>query len=139
MRDVGVSHGSVWGTLGHIVWGEWRWLGRWRSQAPSGTSPLECTELEALIRRCQEIQSEQERFVAALRTADLERPLSYESPPGTRWTYTLGQMLQHVVNHSTYHRGQVAAMLRQAGVAPPATDYLVFFDELAARGAPPAA
>jgi hypothetical protein len=36
-----------------------------------------------------------------------------------------------VVNHSTYHRGQVAAMLRQVGTAPPPTDYLVFVDGLA--------
>jgi uncharacterized damage-inducible protein DinB len=40
-------------------------------------------------------------------------------------------MVRHVVNHGTYHRGQVAAMLRQLGYSPPPTDYLVFFDELA--------
>ena len=139
MRDVAVSHGSIWGTLRHIVWGEWRWLARWQGRAPAGDSPLDCSDLAALTRRWHEFQVEQERFLAGLGTADFERPLSYENPPGTRWTYTLGQMLQHVVNHSTYHRGQVAAMLRQNGVAPPATDYLVFLDELGAYNAPPAA
>ena len=38
-------------------------------------------------------------------------------------------MLVHVVNHSTYHRGQVVTMLRQLGKSARPTDYLVFLDE----------
>jgi uncharacterized damage-inducible protein DinB len=80
--------------------------------------------------RWAEVEREQVEFIERLNPADLERPISYENPPGTRWTYPLAAMLQHVVNHSTYHRGQVAAMLRQLGTAPSPTDYLVFLDEL---------
>jgi uncharacterized damage-inducible protein DinB len=48
----------------------------------------------------------------------------------------LWQMLQHVVNHSTYHRGQVTTMIRQLGAAPPqAMDLIAFYRE---RGAPTA-
>jgi uncharacterized damage-inducible protein DinB len=39
-------------------------------------------------------------------------------------------MLQHVVNHGTYHRGQVTTMLRQLGAAPPkSTDLIAFYRE----------
>jgi len=38
-------------------------------------------------------------------------------------------MVRHVVNHSTYHRGQVTTLLRQLGGTPVATDWLVFLDE----------
>jgi len=37
-------------------------------------------------------------------------------------------MLQHVVNHSTYHRGQITMMLRQLGAMPVAKDFLVFYE-----------
>lgn len=40
------------------------------------------------------------------------------------------RQMYHLVNHSTYHRGQVAAMLRQLGLRPIATDFLVFHDEM---------
>jgi uncharacterized damage-inducible protein DinB len=38
--------------------------------------------------------------------------------------------MYHVVNHSTYHRGQLTTMLRQLQTVPVATDFLVFHDEL---------
>lgn len=132
IRDLGASYASVWGTLGHILWAEWLWLGRWLEPPCTGSNPLECSELGALRMRWAEIERQQLEFLRRLTAAELDRRISYENPPGTRWTYTLRQMLQHVVNHSTYHRGQVAAMLRQLGAVPPPTDYLVFFDELAA-------
>lgn len=137
-RDLGSSFSSVWGTLVHIVWGEWLWLGRWQELASGpGPSPKTCLDLGALGQRCVEIATAQRVFVASLSEAALERTLSYENPPGVVWTYPLGQMLQHVVNHSTYHRGQVTTMLRQLGASAVATDFLVYIDELvASRGSP---
>ena len=130
-RDLTPSDRSVWKTLQHILWGEWLWLGRWQERSPPGLSPLECTDLPTLRLRWAEIEREQVDFLEHLNPADLERPLSYENPPGTGWTYPLAAMLQHVVNHSTYHRGQLAAMLRQLGTVPSPTDYLVYLDEAA--------
>jgi len=131
-RDLAVSYRSIFGTLQHILWAEWRWLGRWLMRALAGRDPLECRDLVALRARWTEIEREQLEFLQRLTAADLGRPISYDNPPGTRWTYELRHMLQHLVNHSTYHRGQVAAMLRQLDTAPPATDFLVYLDERAA-------
>ena len=128
-RDLAVSYRSIFGTLQHILWAEWRWLGRWQMRAPAGRDPLECRDLAALRARWTDIEREQLEFLQRLTAADLERPISYDNPPGTRWTYELRHMLQHLVNHSTYHRGQVAAMLRLLDTAPPATDFLVYLDE----------
>jgi uncharacterized damage-inducible protein DinB len=41
-----------------------------------------------------------------------------------------------VVNHSTYHRGQVITLLRQLGAAVVATDFLVFIDQQGEAGDP---
>jgi uncharacterized damage-inducible protein DinB len=40
------------------------------------------------------------------------------------------QIVTHVVNHATLHRGQIVAMLRQLGAKPPATDILWYYREL---------
>lgn len=131
-RDLGGSHRSVWGTLLHIAWGEWLWLGRWEgpSRGP-GADPTTCPDLSALLTCWGQMADAQQAFVQSLSAADLERAITYENPPGVRWTYSLRQMLQHVVNHSSYHRGQVTNMLRQLRFPAVPTDFLVYFDELA--------
>ncbi len=128
-RDLATSHRSVWGTLLHIAWGEWLWLGRWQAVPARGGDPNDCRSPAALGTRWAEIAREQLAFLAGLGARDFDRPIRYENPPGTTWTYALSEMVRHVVNHSSYHRGQVASLLRRLGVTPPATDYLVFFDE----------
>ena len=55
--------------------------------------------------------------------------IPYENLRGQRFEYALGHMMQHVVNHSSYHRGQVVTLLRQLGRTPPNTDFLEYFDE----------
>jgi uncharacterized damage-inducible protein DinB len=45
---------------------------------------------------------------------------------GTEDSQPLDVMVRHVVNHSTYHRGQIAAFIRQFGIKPPQTDYIAF-------------
>jgi uncharacterized damage-inducible protein DinB len=82
------------------------------------------------------LERSQGEFLAGLTDAALGLPVSYENPPGRVWTYSLGQMLRHVVNHSTYHRGQVITLLRQLGAAAVATDLLVFVDEQGEAGDP---
>lgn len=129
-RDLGASHASLWGTLLHIVWGEWLWLARWQrtSQGP-GPDPRECRDLPLLRSRWSEVEGVQREFVEGLTEAALAEEISYENPRGVVWTYQLGDMVRHVVNHSTYHRGQVTTLLRQLAGTPVATDFLVFLDQ----------
>jgi uncharacterized damage-inducible protein DinB len=130
-HNLGSSYGSVFGTLVHILWAEWRWLGRWLATPAEGAGldPSGCENLGVLRRRWAEVERAQVAFLAQLTPSRLAAPLSYENPPGTLWTYPLGQTLQHLVNHSSYHRGQVTTLLRQLRAAAVATDLLVFVDE----------
>ncbi len=128
-RPLSTSHESIFGTLRHTLWSEWRWLGRWQPVASGAPDPLSIADLRELRSRWSDFEAEQDAFLATLRESDLGRLVSYENPPGTTWSYSLAHMLQHVVNHSTYHRGQVVTLMRQLGRTPPETDFLVFFDE----------
>ena len=67
--------------------------------------------------------------MTALPAERLLQPLEYRNRKGEVWRYPLWQQLFQVVNHSTYHRGQVATMLRQLGATPAATDLLVYYDQ----------
>jgi uncharacterized damage-inducible protein DinB len=58
--------------------------------------------------------------------------IRYVNRRGETWEYELWKQMLHVVNHSSYHRGQVITMLRQLGAPPPTTDFLVFYDEMGA-------
>jgi len=58
---------------------------------------------------------------------DLEKELSYKSVKGEPFTNRISHVIQHVVNHSTFHRGQIITMLRNAGVTELfPTDFIAF-------------
>ena len=113
----------------HIVWGEWLWIRRWRSESPKQIfAPEDFHDWMTLDSRWTTVENEQQAFLEGLNDQLLDTRVSYENLQGQRWQYSLAHMLEHVINHSSYHRGQVAALLRQCGQTPPATDFLVFLD-----------
>ena len=129
-RDLCSSHRSIRGTLVHIIWGEWLWTWRWQSESPKQIFvPEDFQDWGTLDSRWTTVENEQQAFLENLNDELLDTRASYENLQGQRWEYSLAHMMQHVVNHSSYHRGQVAALLRQLGQAPPATDFLIFLDE----------
>jgi uncharacterized damage-inducible protein DinB len=129
-RDLGTSHGSLRGTLVHVLWADWIWLQRWRGESPKQVfDENEFADAAAFLSRREAFDRDRETFLSSLRDGDLSQRIGYENRRGERWVYRLDHMLQHVVNHATFHRGQVVTLLRQIGHVPPATDYLVYFDE----------
>lgn len=130
VRDLGTSHSSIRGTLVHIVWAEWLWLQRWRGESPKRRfSPEEFSTAAEVETSWHTVEEEQQKYLDSLTNDDLQTRVSYENLAGERWEYTRAAMMQHVVNHSSYHRGQIATLLRQVGKAAQPTDFLVFLDE----------
>jgi uncharacterized damage-inducible protein DinB len=130
-RVLGGSYASVRDTLAHLVWAEWIWLQRWEGISPRTVFPAsDFTRQDALRARWVEVEAEQTHFLDVVTVDQLASSVRYLNLAGETWQYPLGRQMYHVVNHSTYHRGQVAAMLRQLGAQPLPTDFLVFHDEL---------
>jgi uncharacterized damage-inducible protein DinB len=131
-KDLSNSYRSVRGTLTHIMWGEWIWLMRWKDISPKTVfDPADYPNLSSLRTQWQEIDQERRDFIYGLTDDSLERVIAYTNTKGEEWQYPLQHMIQHITNHSSYHRGQVTTLLRQLGVEPAATDLLLFFDEMA--------
>jgi uncharacterized damage-inducible protein DinB len=134
IRDLGGSHGSVRGTFVHILYGEWVWRRRWAGASPKEVFDAEqFPSVDTLESAWHVLEHEQRAFIDALSDDRLAIEVGYTNREGSAWQYPLGLMMQHVVNHSSYHRGQVAAALRQLGTTPPATDFLVFMDDAIAN------
>jgi uncharacterized damage-inducible protein DinB len=127
-RDLGNSFPSVSDTLLHIVTSEWIWLSRWEGTSPRGM-PAEWNNIshEQLRAVWTSVQERQSAFLDSLTEPQLDAPISYTSTAGQPFTSLLWQMLRHVVNHSTYHRGQLTTMLRQLGAGTISTDLILFF------------
>ena len=141
-RDLKTSHGSVRGTLVHILGSEWFWLQLWRGESPEKVIGRDheweqtlFADVAVLEARWSVVEHDLQLFLESLTDELLKTRMSFEFFQRQRWEFSLADFMQHVVNHSTYHRGQVITLLRQLGKTPPATDYLVFLKESAQMGA----
>ena len=128
-HELGASFGSVKGTLLHILDGEWHWLQYWQGKSRT-IQPLAANfhDAEALADAFPSLEREQQAFGDTLTDELLQ----------ACWTirgreYRLADLIQHAMNHSTYHRGQLAMLVRQLGHQPPATDFRVFLDQICAE------
>ena len=136
-RDLGGSFRSVRDALVHIIGGEWGWLTIWREHSLSSAFVTDLwTRLDALFppnafpdvtavqSRWAEVEREQIEFVDRVTNESLERML-----PVRQTQISLANLMQHLANHSTYHRGQVALMMRQLAAQPLSTDFAMFLME----------
>jgi uncharacterized damage-inducible protein DinB len=135
-REAGVSFGSILGTMTHMLSSQRLWLSRFLGRPLERLpSPGEYPDLQAWIAGWEEMASQIEAFMAGLSDDHLASPLTWNSiPDGAEHTLSLWQPAIHLVNHSTYHRGQVVSLLRQMGYPVASTDLIHFFNERAAQG-----
>jgi uncharacterized damage-inducible protein DinB len=133
-RDLGSSFKSVRDTLAHICDVEWLWLERFHGRSHSAMPPASnYADLAAIRARWEDVERDLNDFVASLTDADLARVFEFKTTQGVPQAQPGGQMLQHLANHGTYHRGQIATMLRQLGAKGQGTDMIFFFRERAAK------
>jgi uncharacterized damage-inducible protein DinB len=126
-RDFKISHGSIHGTLAHMAGAEWIWLERWRGTSPPRIWTAEdFADLPAIRALWRQIEEDRQTLLDSLSEEDMGRELSYRNLKGEPFALPLVAQMQHVVNHSTQHRGQVVGMIRQLGVQPPAVDLLYY-------------
>ena len=129
VRPMGNSFSSLRDTLAHLVGAEWVWLERWRGRSPTKMPVAdEFRDLQAVRERWHAVEQGVRGYLAGLKEEALPCPLNYRNLEGKAWTYPLWRALFHVVNHQTYHRGQVTTLLRQLGAQPPQVDFLAAHD-----------
>jgi uncharacterized damage-inducible protein DinB len=130
---LGSSFSSLRDTMAHLLMAEWVWLERWQGRSPTreDVATLAADRFlspDSLREAWEPVEMGVREFLRICSEKDLSRSISYTNFQGKVWTYPLWRMLFHVVNHQTYHRGQITTLLRQLGATPVQTDYLAAFD-----------
>jgi uncharacterized damage-inducible protein DinB len=133
-RDLGSSHGGVRGTLAHMMSAEAIWLDRWKGV--SGTRLFdegEFKDVVALRDHWTVVEEHRAAWVKSLRKDAAEETIRYKNLEGRSFEAPLWQLVQHLANHSSYHRGQVTALLRILGSRMVATDMVAWDRERKAK------
>jgi uncharacterized damage-inducible protein DinB len=131
-KPMSSSFSSVRDTLAHIFGAEWIWLERFQGRSPSSLPETpQYADAKTLGERWGEFEPRLLNFARGLTQSDLDGTLEYETLKFGVYSNPLWQSMQHVVNHGTYHRGQITTMLRQLGAQPILTDLMHFYRERA--------
>lgn len=140
VKELGSSYSSIRDTLTHILAAEEVWLMRWKGISPKTMlDPAYFPDVRSIRAKWGELELDQWNFVSKISDESLQDLVEYQNFKDEVWEYTLWQMMHHMVSHSTFHRGQVVAMLRQVNAVPPPLDFLVYIDFLKATGSAAAA
>ncbi len=126
-HDFGTADRSVAGTLAHLLRSERAWLRRLQDDSPTiPPAPPPDNDWDSLRKAWPGLHEDWRNWAAALSDADTTALLSYKDLKGTPWNQPVWQIVLHVVNHSTHHRGQVSGFLRALGQTPPPLDFIAF-------------
>jgi uncharacterized damage-inducible protein DinB len=138
-KDRGAFFSSILHTLNHLLVGDLFWFGRFSmSKAckehlsaikamprPTSLDELLFADIQALRKQRDIMDKIILDFSQTWDEAMLQSDIRYRDMKGNKHQRPLGELLQHVFNHQTHHRGQVTTLLFQAGIDPEATDLLV--------------
>jgi uncharacterized damage-inducible protein DinB len=129
-RDFGTADKSVLGTLVHVFGADRLWLARLKGEPPAAylteadyRFPVLQNDWPALYKRWKD-------WAAGLTGEAAGEEVSYRDMRGNPWRQPLGQLVLHVVNHGTHHRGQVSGFLRAMGHTPPKLDLVLYYREM---------
>jgi uncharacterized damage-inducible protein DinB len=126
-RDLGCSHVGLRGTLAHMLWAEWVWLERFKGLPnPAKIDEGEFQDVTELSERWRHVYQHRQAWFRDLPEKAPAETIRYRTMDGGEYEQPLWQLVQHVANHATLHRGQVVAMLRMVGAKGIATDLLYF-------------
>ncbi|HEY0406897.1 MAG TPA: DinB family protein [Pyrinomonadaceae bacterium] len=119
--------------LAHVLISEKIWLLRLKGEDTSKVdkSPeLSIDECESLAR---EVRRAYVDYLSSLSESDLDSKLTYRNFAGAEYHTPVRDILLHVAQHGTYHRGQIATAVRGAGATPVNTDFITFVREVSAQ------
>ena len=128
-----IFFGSLIRTLHHSYSMDYVWQSHLLGKRHGLTSrnPEHCPDIEELATSQRDIDRWYVEYTDSLSDKDLRVLIEFEFIGGNRGSMTRSDILLHVVNHSTYHRGHAADILYTIGVPPPTTDLPVFLKERA--------
>ena len=108
--------------MSHLLSAHQIWLGRiaGRGSLPSVWGDIDLSNWEGVN---IELYNETTDLV---KSNDLTKVIAYKNSKGELFETPLGEILYHIINHSTHHRAQVALLMRQNQMLPPQSDFIIY-------------
>jgi len=125
----GIEDDKIIFWINHIVNAEHVWLERIRT-GTSTVSPTRVQSLEACGELMQHLNRQILDMLAVATEESLLEEITYSNTRGMSFRNVVKDILTHVVNHSTHHRAQIAARLREMEIPPPPTDFIFFMRQV---------
>ncbi len=130
-RDFGTADKSVLGTLVHTFAADRIWIGRVEGNIPARFLELEKDMfLEVLQNDWPKVCGRWLAWAEALTDESAKASISYQDLKGNPYSTPAWQIVMHVINHATHHRGQAAGMIRSMGHTPPVLDMIAYYRQL---------
>jgi uncharacterized damage-inducible protein DinB len=129
-RDFGSADKNVVGTLAHIFAADRVWMSRIEGKPPGMFISPEDRDLALLARDWPALLDVWKDWAAELTDESVATVIYYKDNKGQDWQAPLWQIILHVVNHGTHHRGQVSGFLRAMGHAPQPLDLIAYYRTL---------
>jgi uncharacterized damage-inducible protein DinB len=129
-RDFKTADHSVTGTLAHIFASSRAWLARVHGEPFPGPVPEADRNLRYLEREWPQLHGRWRAWANGLTDESSAAVISYHDFKGSAWENPVWEILLHLVNHGTHHRGQVSGFLRSMGHTPPPLDLIAYYRSL---------
>jgi len=111
--------------LSHIITAQKIWLNRILKRDII-IDPWQQITSDEWIEQNTTVTSEWINLIEGFQEKDFDARVEYKNTAGGKYTNTVKDIITHVINHSTYHRAQIAQLIRQSGSEPAKTDYIVY-------------
>lgn len=125
-RDFKTADKSVLETLVHVFAADRIWLARVQGTTRSFLDPQD-RDLAVLNKEWPALQQSWKQYAAPLSDQDVLKVIDYKDTKGNPYQQPVWQILLHLVNHGTHHRGQVSGFLRAMGHTPPVLDLMAYY------------
>ena len=133
-RNLGNSFPSIRDTLVHIHFAECLWYARWQNEPLPAPAAEAFPDLASVRTASSAHEVRMRALLERLGQDGINQSLDYTSRlDGKDHRSLFWQMFKHVINHGTYHRGQITMMLRQLEAKPVGTDLILFYWEREAQ------
>jgi uncharacterized damage-inducible protein DinB len=132
-RDFQTADHSVLGTLVHVFAADRIWLARVTGGAPQPFISEADYSLAVLQNEWPVLLDNWRKWALSITDQTAQESIAYKDTQGNAFSRPLWQLILHVVNHGTHHRGQVSGFLRTMGQTPPPLDLTAYYREQAAH------
>ena len=126
IQQEGVTDERILQLYSHLITAQIIWLLRIRGLPTSPFPIWEEYKLSELLTMSEESNTNWKNYIEEHEMETFEEMIHYQNSKGVTYESTIREIITHVVNHSSHHRGQIAMKLRELDVEPPVTDFIAF-------------